>query len=65
MTDSYWLRNIRPLGNAAEDFLIRDGRIAERRPASGAGIQPGEIDGAGQLLVPPLVESHCHLDKTL
>ncbi|WP_152226275.1 amidohydrolase family protein [Pseudomonas sp. SCB32] len=65
MTESYWLRNIRPLGNAAEDFLIRDGRIAERRPASNAGLQGSDIDGAGQLLLPPLVESHCHLDKTL
>ena len=65
MTDSYWLRNIRPLGNAAEDFLIRDGRIADRRPASSASPQAGDIDGAGQLLLPPLVESHCHLDKTL
>lgn len=65
MTDRYWLRNIRPLGNAAEDFLIRDGRLVERRPASNAAPQAGDIDGAGQLLLPPLVESHCHLDKTL
>ena len=58
MTDSYWLRNIRPLGNAAEDFLIHNGRIAERRPASGVAIAPDDVDGAGQLLLPPLVESH-------
>ncbi|WP_435606270.1 amidohydrolase family protein [Pseudomonas knackmussii] len=65
MTHRYWLRNVRPFGNAAEDFLIHDGRIAERRPASAEALQPGDIDGAGQLLLPPLVESHCHLDKTL
>ncbi|MDF3936763.1 amidohydrolase family protein [Pseudomonas citronellolis] len=65
MIDSYWLRNIRPLGEAAEDFLIRAGRIAERRPASDAALHAGDLDGGGQLLLPPLVESHCHLDKTL
>lgn len=65
MPHSYWLRNIRPLGEAAEDFLIRDGRIAERRPVSNAAPQAGDLDGGGQLLLPPLVESHCHLDKTL
>ncbi|RJG11045.1 cytosine deaminase [Pseudomonas cavernicola] len=65
MADSYWLRNVRPFGGAAEDFLIGDGLIAERRPASHAPLAAGDIDGAGQLLTPALVESHIHLDKTL
>ncbi|TYO83917.1 amidohydrolase family protein [Pseudomonas sp. CK-NBRI-02] len=65
MTDSLRLRNVRPLGGPAVDLYLRDGLIAERRPASSVPIAAGEVDGAGQLLLPPLVESHCHLDKTL
>ncbi|WP_342244028.1 amidohydrolase family protein [Pseudomonas sp. OTU5201] len=65
MTDTCWLRNVRPFGGAAEDFLIQHGRFAERRPASGAPLADGDIDGAGQLMTSALVESHIHLDKTL
>ncbi|MBT8769364.1 amidohydrolase family protein [Metapseudomonas boanensis] len=65
MADSYWLRNVRPLGGAAEDFLIRDGLLVERRPASTGPGAAGDIDGAGRLMTPALVESHIHLDKTL
>ncbi|MFG5861026.1 amidohydrolase family protein [Metapseudomonas sp. CR1201] len=65
MTDTYWLRNVRPFGGAAEDFLIHNGRFAERRPASAAPLVAGDIDGAGQLMTCALVESHIHLDKTL
>ncbi|BAU72154.1 amidohydrolase family protein [Metapseudomonas furukawaii] len=65
MTHAYWLRNVRPFGGAAEDFLIRDGVLAERRPASAAPLAAGDVDGGGQLMTRPLVESHIHLDKTL
>ncbi|MEV0587988.1 amidohydrolase [Nonomuraea sp. NPDC050310] len=47
------------------DLLIRDGRIARVLP-SDQPPPPGEvIDLTGQLLLPGLVEAHCHLDKTL
>jgi len=61
----YWLRNARPFGAAAQDFFIEDGRIAKCRAASSAPLQSGDWDAKGQLLLPSLVESHCHLDKTL
>jgi cytosine deaminase len=50
--------------DAPADLLIRDGRIAR----VGASLDvPGArvIDLDGQLLLPGLVEAHCHLDKTL
>lgn len=43
------------------DLLIRDGRFTPRgsdRPAC-------EIDAAGQIALPGLIEAHTHLDKTL
>jgi cytosine deaminase len=63
--DSLLLREVRPLGGPAADVLVRDGRIA----AVGPGLQaPAGIaveEGGGALLLPGLVESHAHLDKTL
>lgn len=59
------LRDVRPLGAATVDVLVRDGRIA----AVGAGLAaPAGVaieEGEGALLLPGLVESHAHLDKTL
>src|SRR5688572_20853807 len=45
------------------DVLLEDGRIASiGEPASdGADV----VDVTGMLLLPGLVEAHCHLDKTL
>jgi cytosine deaminase len=45
---------------------ITGGRIAALLPAS-AGIAPGDdvLDLAGALLLPPLIDGHIHLDKTL
>jgi cytosine deaminase len=65
MTDTRWLRNVRPLGSEAQDVALSAGRIVACRPAGGAPLAAGDLDGGGQLLLPPLVESHCHLDKTL
>jgi cytosine deaminase len=46
------------------DILIRDGRIAATgRGLDGAGAD--DVDLAGRLVLPGLVEAHCHLDKTL
>lgn len=65
MNKTFWLRNVRPYGAAAEDIEIVHGRIGRRRPAQPDPIAAPDIDGEGQLLTLPLVESHIHLDKTL
>ncbi|MBD9527668.1 amidohydrolase family protein [Paracoccus sp. PAR01] len=57
------LRNVRPLGGAAADILIRDGIIAE---IGQIAEQPGVTteDGQGAILWPGLIDAHTHLDKT-
>lgn len=68
-TPSSVIRNVRPLGttgNEAKDVILTDGHISALLPAGSAAADlPTLVDGAGQLLLPALVESHCHLDKTL
>ncbi|MFC3127244.1 amidohydrolase family protein [Pseudoroseomonas globiformis] len=64
MTNDLLLRNVRPMGTAALDLLIREGRIVVLEP----GLQaPGiaEEDGRGLLALPGFVEAHTHLDKSL
>jgi cytosine deaminase len=61
---SLLLRNVRPLGGAAVDVLVRDGRIAQMGPELVAP-RHAQVEGSGGLLLPGLVESHAHLDKTL
>lgn len=58
------LRNVRPMGGAPADLLIRAGKIAEVGPALTA---PGIAteDGGGAIAIPGLVEAHTHLDKTV
>ncbi|WP_118138447.1 amidohydrolase family protein [Oceanicella sp. SM1341] len=60
---SLLLRNTRPMGAAATDIAILDGRFA----APGAPLPEGTqvIDCAGAILAPGLVEAHTHLDKSL
>lgn len=50
--------------DGAADILVRDGLIHQVAPAIDA---PGAqvIDITGQLVLPGLVDAHCHLDKTL
>lgn len=53
-----------PTARAPADILVRDGRIERVGP----GIEAPHalvIDIEGQLVLPGLVEAHCHLDKTL
>jgi len=60
------IRNVRPLGQAAVDLELDGERIHAVHPAGGADAGlPCLLDGAGQLVLPALVESHVHLDKTL
>ncbi|NRQ36867.1 amidohydrolase family protein [Nonomuraea sp. NN258] len=64
MTDVL-LRGGRPWGfEGVADVLVRDGLIERVGPGVEA---PGTrvIDLGGQLVLPGLVEAHCHLDKTL
>ena len=62
----YVIRNVRPLGAAAVDIVLEGARIGEVMPAGRAPAHlPCLIEGNGQLLLPGLVESHVHFDKTL
>ncbi|WP_051499285.1 amidohydrolase [Nocardia sp. BMG51109] len=49
---------------AAADILIRDGRIETIGPGLSAP-DADTLDLAGALVFPGLVDTHCHLDKTL
>ena len=65
MVDTIY-RNLRRPDGTSVDLSIADGRIASIEPTGRAA--PGRaqvVDGNGQLLLPALVESHVHLDKTL
>jgi cytosine deaminase len=59
------IRDIRPLGAAPADVLCEAGRIAALGPSLAP--PPGAMveEGGGALLLPGLIEGHCHLDKTL
>jgi len=59
-------RNLRRLDGTLVDLHCADGRIAGL-VAAGCAAAPGAemVDASGQLLLPALVESHVHLDKTL
>jgi cytosine deaminase len=60
------IRNVRPLGREAVDVVLADGKISALLPAGRAAADMATlVDGAGQLLLPALVESHVHFDKTL
>ncbi len=54
-----------PDGRTGIDLLVQGGRIAALGPklAAPAGIET--IDAAGQLLSPPFVDAHFHMDATL
>ncbi len=57
---SYLLRDVRPLGATAVDVLIADGIIADM----GADLDVADatvVEGAGQVLLPGLVDLHTHL----
>ncbi|UTW13351.1 amidohydrolase family protein [Marinobacterium rhizophilum] len=61
--NSLLIRNVRPLGKNSADLLVRDGTIVALGTdlnAEGAAI----LEGAGQLLLPGLVDAHTHIDKT-
>ncbi|MFG2002794.1 amidohydrolase family protein [Spirillospora sp. NPDC048911] len=47
------------------DILIRDGVIVAAGAGADASADAEVIDVSGRLVLPGLVEAHCHLDKTL
>jgi len=59
------VRSALSIDGASIDLAVRNGRIAAMSPAAGGATAERNIDGRGYVLLPPLVESHVHLDKTL
>lgn len=53
-----------PDGRRDLDIGIRDGRIVAVEPAL-AATAAEEVDAAGQLVTPPFVDAHFHMDSTL
>ena len=49
------------------DILVRDGRVARIGAPDAAIVAEGAqvLDATGLLVLPGLVDAHCHLDKTL
>ena len=59
------LRGARPWGfDGPADVLVRDGVIARIEPDIAAG-SAELIDVADRIVLPGLIDAHCHLDKTL
>lgn len=57
------LKNVRPLGGATTDMLVRDGVIVE---IGAVAEQSGVVveDGGNAIVWPGLIDAHTHLDKT-
>ena len=53
-----------PDGRTGIDIAVQDGRIAEAAPAIKAEARR-EIDATGNLVTPPFVDAHFHMDSTL
>lgn len=53
-----------PDGNR-KHIEVKDGRIAALLPVSGSVPAHDDVDLGGALILPPLVDGHIHLDKTL
>jgi len=64
MSHDLLLRDVRPMGGAVTDLLVRDGRIVALEAGKAAPGTPAE-EGGGALLIPGFVEAHTHLDKSL
>ena len=60
------VRNVAlPDGRVGQDLLAIGGRIAGVGPALAAPPGIPVLEGQGQLLAPPFVDAHFHLDATL
>ncbi|WP_374370149.1 amidohydrolase family protein [Dongia sp.] len=65
MRDTLFISDLRDARGAAIDLLIAGGRIAAVTPAGSTSSDMPGLAGKGRLLLPALVEAHCHFDKTL
>jgi cytosine/creatinine deaminase len=66
MSSELLIQNVRPLGGAATDLLVRNGVIEQMEPGlTPPGGETQVLDGQGQLLLPGLVNAHAHIDKNL
>lgn len=66
MTRSLRINSARDSSGAEIDIEIVGGRIASIASAGGKPAGDGQqLDAAGHLVLPALVEAHCHFDKTL
>lgn len=63
MTDLI-LTDVRPWGAAPVDLLVTGGRIEAVVPAGTGGPAGEQLDGAGLLALPGLVNAHAHVDKS-
>ncbi|WP_166847780.1 dihydroorotase [Isoptericola sp. BMS4] len=63
MSTTYVLRGARPLGGEPADVVLADGVIAEIAAPGTAAVPAGavEIEAAGHVLLPGLVDLHTHL----
>ena len=59
------IANARLPDGGLRDIDIAAGLFAAVRPASGAPVAGDDLDLGGALALPPLVDGHMHLDKTL
>ena len=59
------IRNVRPWGGAPADVLVEGTRIAAIGPNLAAPAGAPVEDGGGAILLPGLIEGHCHLDKSV
>lgn len=65
ITSELLLRNVRrPADAEPVDVRIADGRIQSIGRQQPAGPDVATVDGGGGLLLPGLIDSHCHVDKT-
>jgi cytosine deaminase len=66
MNSELLIQNVRPLGGAATDLLVRNGIIEQMAPSlTPPSAETQVLDGQGQLLLPGLVNAHAHIDKNL
>ncbi|MGN6809916.1 MAG: amidohydrolase family protein [Thermomicrobiales bacterium] len=66
MTGELSIKDVRPLGGARGDALVRDGHIAAIGPnLTTTSPDATVIEAAGRLLFPGFVDAHAHMDKTL
>ncbi len=65
-TDKVLVRNATWLDGSRRDLRIQDGLVEEISATELSWDDPSsEIDATGHVILPGLVEAHCHLDKTL